>query len=90
MPNQDRAAEVPLLSIVDDDDAMRNSTRRLISTSAWLVTTGSKTRRDSRFRKHESSGRSDSVFSQVEQADQANDNEIDCHDKIKQPWHDQN
>jgi hypothetical protein len=31
-----------------------------------------------------------SVFSQVEHADQANDNEVDCHDKVEQPRHDQN
>jgi len=28
--------------------------------------------------------------SQVEHADQANDNEVDCHDKVEQARHDQN
>jgi hypothetical protein len=30
------------------------------------------------------------VFSQVEHADQANDNEVDCHNKVEQARHDQN
>ena len=30
------------------------------------------------------------ALSQVEHTDQANDNEVDCHDKVEQAWHDQN